>query len=89
MVTTFTSGLRQRLYRSNVAVLTIQPGLIDTPMTANFKKGLLWAKPAYVAKNIVRAIDQCKDEIYTPGFWWAVMAVIKVIPHQIFKKIEF
>jgi decaprenylphospho-beta-D-erythro-pentofuranosid-2-ulose 2-reductase len=89
MVTTFTSGLRQRLYRSNVAVLTIKPGLIDTPMTANFKKGLLWAKPAYVAKNIVRAIDQCKDELYTPGFWLAVMAVIKVIPHQIFKKIEF
>jgi short-subunit dehydrogenase len=38
MVTTFTSGLRQRLYKSGVSVVTIKPGFVDTPMTAEFKK---------------------------------------------------
>ena len=80
MVTTFTSGLRQRLYKSGVSVVTIKPGFVDTPMTAEFKKGLLWAKPVTVAEKIMQAIDKCKDEAYVPAFWWAVMAVIKTLP---------
>ncbi len=87
MVTVFTSGLRQRLHKSNVAVVTIKPGFVDTPMTAEFKKGLLWAKPAAVAAKIVKEIDAKKSEVYVPSFWWAVMAVIKVIPHNLFKKL--
>lgn len=88
MITAFTSGLRQRLYKSNVAVVTIKPGFVDTPMTASFKKGLLRAKPADVAAKIVRAIDNRKDEVYVPAFWWAVTAVIKTIPTKIFKSIR-
>jgi short-subunit dehydrogenase len=87
MITAFTSGLRQRLHKSNVAVVTIKPGFVDTPMTAKFKKGLLWAKPAVVAAKIVKAIDAKKSEVYVPSFWWAVMAVIKAIPHNLIKKL--
>lgn len=36
METAFTSGLRQRLYKSNVSVETIKPGFVDTPMTTEF-----------------------------------------------------
>jgi len=88
MVTAFTSGLRQRLHKSNVAVVTIKPGFVDTPMTAEFKKGLLWAKPAAVAAKIVKAIDANKDEVYVPAFWWAVMAVIKAVPIRIFRNLS-
>lgn len=89
MVTAFTSGLRQRLYKSNVAVVTIKPGFVDTPMTAEFKKGLLWAKPAAVAAKIVKVIDQRKNEVYVPAFWWGVMMVIKAIPTTLFKRKSF
>jgi len=88
MVTTFTSGLRQRLYKSGVSVVVFKPGFVDTPMTVDFKKGLLWSKPAVVAKKIVRAIDKRKDEVYIPIFWWVVMAVIKAIPQIFFSKIK-
>jgi len=88
MVTAFTSGLRQRLHKSNVVVVTIKPGFVDTPMTAEFKKGLLWAKPDAVAAKIVKAIDAKKNEVYVPAFWWAVMAVIKVIPVVLFKRMN-
>ena len=87
MVNTFTSGMRQRLHKSNVAVVTIKPGFVDTPMTAKFKKGLLWAKPKYVAKKIVNAIDNRADEVYVPMFWWFVIVIIKQIPNVIFKKL--
>ena len=86
MVTAFTSGLRHRLYRSNVAVVTIKLGFVDTPMTAGFKKGFLWAQPNSVAAKIVTAIDKKKAEIYVPSFWWLVLKIIKLIPNKIFNR---
>ena len=58
MVTAFTSGLRERLHKSNVAVVTIKPGFMDSPMTAEFKKGILWTKPNAVAAKIIKTIDK-------------------------------
>lgn len=88
MVTTFTSGLRQRLHKSNVTVVTIKPGFVDTPMTASFKKGLLWAKSDTTAAKIVQAIDKRKDEVCVPAFWVAVMTVIIRIPSAFFKNLK-
>jgi decaprenylphospho-beta-D-erythro-pentofuranosid-2-ulose 2-reductase len=88
MVTTFTSGLRQRLYKSGVSVVTIKPGFVDTPMTAFFKKGLLWSKPAAVAAEIILSIDKKKDEVYVPAFWWLIMLMIKVVPARFFKRTQ-
>jgi len=85
MVTAFTSGLRQRLHKSNVAVVTIKPGFVDTPMTSEFEKGFLWAKPTVVSTRIVKAIDKKRAEIYTPSFWWLIMTIIKLTPNKIFK----
>ena len=57
LVTAFLSGLRQRLAKVGVNVVTIKPGFVDTPMTAAFPKGPLWARPDEVARGIVKAID--------------------------------
>lgn len=88
MVTTLTSGLRQRLHKSNVAVVTIKAGFVDTPMTSDFKKGFLWAKPAAVSAIIVKAIDRKSAEIYVPSFWIFVMLVIRIVPTNIFNNIK-
>ncbi len=85
---TYLQGLRNQLYKSGVHVLTIKPGFVDTPMTAKFKKGLLWAQPDTIARSIVKAIQQRKDVIYTPSFWWWIMFVIKCIPEVIFKRLS-
>ena len=88
MVTAFTSGLRQRLHKSNVSVVTIKPGFVDTPMTTEFKKGLLWSKPTRVAERIVKAIDKQKNEVYVPEFWLGIMMIVNSIPTTLFKKIK-
>ena len=88
MVTAFTSGLRQRLYKSNVSVVTVKPGFVDTPMTSELKKGFLWAKPSAVAALILKAIDRKKPEVYVPAFWQYVMVIIKFIPNWIFQKVN-
>lgn len=88
LLTAFTSGLRQRLFKSGVTVLTVKPGFVDTPMTAGLKKGLLWAQPETVAKQIVKAIDQKKSVVYVPGFWRLIMLVVQHIPTFVFKRIK-
>lgn len=87
-LTIFASGLRNRLAKEGVHVLIIKPGFVDTPMTAEFKKGVLWAQPERVARDIVRAIDKKKNVIYTPAFWRLVMFVIRTIPESMFKKMK-
>jgi len=85
-VSTFAQGLRNRLSRTGVKVVTIKPGFVDTPMTAAFKKGTLWATPGAVAKRIHRAMAKGEDVVYTPWFWRWIMAIIKAVPESIFKK---
>lgn len=87
MVSVFLQGLRNRLFHSNVNVLDIKPGFVDTPMTAHIKKeGPLWAQPEAVAKDIVSAIEKKKDVLYTPFFWRYIMLIIRNIPEVMFKK---
>lgn len=88
LVSAFASGLRQRLSKRGVHVITIKPGFVDTPMTASFKKGALWAKPDQVARDISRAIDKGATVVYTPGFWRMIMLIIQHIPEWIFVKIS-
>lgn len=87
-VSTFLQGLRNRLYRSGVSVITIKPGFVDTPMTATFSKGLLWAKPETVGKGIYQAICKHRTIVYLPRFWWLIMALIKSIPERFFQKLR-
>lgn len=86
-VSAYLSGLSQRLRPARINVLTIKPGFVDTPMTAAFKKGALWASADKVAQGIVRAVDRRRAVVYLPGFWWAIMMVIKNIPEFVFRRI--
>lgn len=87
-VTAFASGLRQRLAREGVDVLTIKPGFVDTPMTSGFRKGALWASPDRVARGIERAIDRRRSVAYVPWFWAWIMLVIRHIPEAVFRRIR-
>jgi len=87
-VTTFMQGLRNRLTRSGVTVITIKPGFVDTPMTAGFRKGRLWASPEKISDGIYRAIKRKRDEVYIPWFWRLIMLAIRLIPERFFKKMH-
>lgn len=86
-VTTFCDGLRARLFKSGVHVLTIKPGFVDTPMTHDLAlPKLLVAQPEKVANDIVNAIKKKKNTLYTPWFWQIIMLIVKNIPTAIFKR---
>jgi decaprenylphospho-beta-D-erythro-pentofuranosid-2-ulose 2-reductase len=86
----FLQGLRNRLCKSGVHVLTIKPGFVATPMTAHIegRGGPLWAQPEDVAAGIVKAIEKQKDVVYLPSFWALIMLIIRNIPEKIFKKLS-
>jgi short-subunit dehydrogenase len=87
-VSVFLQGLRNRLQPAGVHVLTIKPGFVDTPMTREFKKGLLWAQPETIAAGIYRALEQRRDEVYLPWFWRWIMLAIRLIPERMFKRMK-
>lgn len=88
MVSTFLQGLSQRMSKSDVHVLDIKPGFVDTPMTAEFDKGALWAKPDKVADIIKKRIENKSNFSYVPGFWFLIIKIIKIMPIYMFNKIK-
>lgn len=81
---TFADGLRHRLIGRGVYVYTALLGFVDTPMTADFKKGLLWISASSAARRIVRQADGRRFKIYIPGFWRWIFYVIRSIPEFVF-----
>lgn len=84
----YLSGLRNRLGRHGVHVVTVKPGTVDTAMTWGLEKLPFLAQPEKVVSDIFRAVDRKKNVIYTPIIWWPVMTVIRAIPEPIFKKMQ-
>ncbi len=87
-VSAFLQGLRNRLSKAGVSVITIKPGFVDTPMTAHIDKGPLFVGPDAIAKGIYQAILNKKDVVYLPAFWFGIMSVIIHIPESIFKRLS-
>ena len=83
----FLQGLRGRLFQSNVTVLTVKPGLVDTPMTAGLRKNLLFADAGRVGRSIHRAIVRRKDVVYLPWFWRPIMGLLTSLPEKVFKRL--
>ena len=85
----FTDGLRNRLFKCGVTVVTVKPGFVDTPMTQDLDKGgPLWATPEKIAEDMDKTIAKGGAVLYTPWFWRYIMLIIKHIPEFIFRKMS-
>lgn len=84
----YLQGLRGRLYRSGVHVLTVKPGFVDTPMTYGKENIFLAATPDRVARAVIRALDRRRHVIYVPWFWRWIVFTLKCIPEWFFKRLD-
>lgn len=87
-VALYLQGVRARLARSGVGVHLLKLGPVDTPMTVDHKKTLLFARAPHVAAAIVRAVDAGRAETYVPWFWRIIMAVVRAVPDRLFRRIR-
>ena len=84
----YLSGLRNRLGRKGVHVVTAKPGFVDTGMTWGIEGMFLVASPEDVADSLLKAVKKKRNVIYTPWFWRYIMLIIRSVPEFIFKKLS-
>lgn len=87
--TTYLSGIRNRLAKRGVHVMTVLPGFMDTKMTAS----LDLPKPLTVSAEkaselIIKGVQRKKNILYVSAKWKLIMFIIKSIPEFIFKKLS-
>lgn len=89
-LTTYLSGLRNRLAKSGVHVMTVKPGFCRTKMTENadLPAGLT-STPDQVADGVFTGLKKNKNEVYTLPVWRWIMLIIRHIPEFIFKRIGY
>ena len=75
-------SLRNRLARFGVAVVTIKPGPVNTPMTAGLGKLPLIIDADVAADQILSAAGDGAIVAYVPSKWRPIMRVIRNIPSK-------
>jgi short-subunit dehydrogenase len=84
-LTIYLSGLRHRLWRRGVRVITVLPGFIQTKMTEHLDlPERLTAGPEEVAEDIYQAYRRGKNIVYTKWLWKWIMLIIRNIPEKLF-----
>jgi len=85
---TYLQGLRMKMFKHNVHVITILPGYIDTIMAYGRVQDCLAVSPQYAARKIYKLVKSNRNIVYIPPVWWLIMKIIKLIPEAIFKRLS-
>jgi decaprenylphospho-beta-D-erythro-pentofuranosid-2-ulose 2-reductase len=85
----YLSGLRNKLFKDNVHVVSVKPGFVYTKMTEELAlPKSLTAKPPEVANTVYDAVKRKKNTVYVKWMWRWIMLIIKNIPESVFKKMK-
>ncbi|MDB4131621.1 SDR family oxidoreductase [Flavobacteriaceae bacterium] len=86
-LSTYLSGLRNRVNKLNIHVMTVKPGFVYTKMTEGMNlPRLLTSTPSEIANDIYNAHMKRKNIIYSKSIWRLIMLIIRNIPENYFKK---
>lgn len=80
MVTTCLQGLRARLHRHGVSVVTIYPCFVSTPMTAGLPLRMRWIDPDAAGARIHDAMLRGTDVVHIPRLWRLPLFVARILP---------
>lgn len=87
---TYLSGLRSRLVKSNIHVMTVLPGFIATKLIAELNlPDRASMSPESMAKVVYKTWNKKRNIIYVPWIWRWIMLIVNVLPEFIFKKTKF
>lgn len=85
----YLEGLRNRLTKQGVHVLTVKPGFVQTDMLKGADRTFWVISPEQAADAVYKAIRGRKQLIYTPGQWRLMMFAIRNTPSFIFRRLSF
>jgi short-subunit dehydrogenase len=85
--TAFLSGLRHRLFKRGIHVLTVKPGFVRTRMTRDMElPAKLTATPEEVAEAVHSAWRRKRNTVYVKPVWQLIMLIIRCLPEGVFKR---
>ena len=86
---TYLSGLRQKLNREQIHILTVIPGYMRTKPFNIKAPSFLITSPEKSAQIVYNAIKKEKEIVYINFFWRIIMFCINLLPEKIYKKLNF
>lgn len=85
----YLSGLRNRLAKKGVHVVTVKPGFVRTRMTDGMKlPAKLTAEPQEVGVAVLAAEQKKRNIVYVRPIWRFIMLIIGHIPETVFKRLS-
>jgi decaprenylphospho-beta-D-erythro-pentofuranosid-2-ulose 2-reductase len=87
--TLYLQGVRSRLYGTGVRVVTVRLGPVNTKMTTDHPKNVLFGEAPAVARAIVRSEDRGPEDVYVPWYWRPIMAAVRGLPERVFQRFSF
>ena len=85
----YLSGLRQKLNKEQINVVTVIPGYMRTKPFNIKAPSFLIASPEKSAQIVYNAIKKEKEIVYINFFWKIIMFCINLLPEKIYKKLKF
>ena len=85
----YLSGLRQKLSKEKINIITVIPGYIKTKPFNIKAPSFLISSPEKSAQIIYNAIKKGKEIVYINFYWKIIMLCINLIPEKIYKKLNF
>ncbi len=84
----YLESLRYRLRARGVRVVTVKPGYVATPLTAGMRlpKALV-ASVDPVAERIAQACERGTPVLYVPGYWAAIMWIVRHLPGAVMARL--
>ncbi len=83
-IDTFLAGMRHQFSQHRkIKIVTLKPGMTDTPMTSHLPKGPLFSSAEAVGTQSWRAIQSAPPVAYLPGWWKFIMTLIRILPSSL------
>jgi NAD(P)-dependent dehydrogenase (short-subunit alcohol dehydrogenase family) len=88
-LTRYLEGLDHRFHAKGLRVVCVKPGFVRTSMTEGLPAPPFAGEPEAVARLVERAIDRGTPVVYAPSIWGVVMAVIRLLPRFVMRRVGF
>jgi NAD(P)-dependent dehydrogenase (short-subunit alcohol dehydrogenase family) len=88
-LTRYLEGLDHRFHGEGLRVVCVKPGFVRTSMTEGLPAPPFAGEPEAVARRVLRALDCGIPVVYAPPVWALVMAVIRLLPRFVMRRVAF
>ena len=85
----YLEGLDHRFRAQGLRTVCVKPGFVRTSMTDGLPAPPFAGEPEEVAPRVLRAIERGQPVVYVPGAWRWVMAVIRLLPRAVMRRVKF